>query len=143
MRLFLLAALLASAAPAAVHAHEEPAPAAQSKPVPKDELLKPPADAAHYVVVSESGKHGDQWRWQLADGRTAYRWSQELRGWITEGQVPRLQDNPVARHFTEGQRIQMPGYGDRLNEDELKAVMAYVRWVNEGEWQATGMSLGH
>jgi imidazolonepropionase-like amidohydrolase len=36
------------------------------------------------VVVSEAGKHGDQWRWQLPDGRTAYRWSQELRGWITE-----------------------------------------------------------
>jgi imidazolonepropionase-like amidohydrolase len=84
MRLVLLAALLASAAPAAVYAHEEPAPAAPSKPVPKEELLKPPADAAHYVVVSESGKHGDQWRWQLPDGRTAYRWSQELRGWITE-----------------------------------------------------------
>lgn len=84
MRLLLIAALLASAAPAAVHAHEEPAPAAPSKPVPKEELLKPPANAAHYVVVSESGKHGDQWRWQLPDGRTAYRWSQELRGWITE-----------------------------------------------------------
>lgn len=82
MRLLLIAALLASAAP--VYAHEEPAPAAQSKPVPKEELLKPPADAAHYVVVSESGKHGDQWRWQLPDGRTAYRWSQSLRGWITE-----------------------------------------------------------
>lgn len=86
MRRFLIAALLASAAPFAAHAHEAPAPApaAASKPVPKDELLKPPADAAHYVVVSEAGKHGDQWRWQLPDGRTAYRWSQELRGWITE-----------------------------------------------------------
>ncbi len=82
MRLLFIAALLASAAP--VHAHEAPAPAAQSKPVPKEDLLKPPANAAHYVVVSESGKHGDQWRWQLPDGRTAYRWSQELRGWITE-----------------------------------------------------------
>jgi imidazolonepropionase-like amidohydrolase len=84
MRLFLIAALLASAAACPVHAHEQPAPTAQSKPVPKEELLKPPADAAHYVVVSEAGKHGDQWRWQLPDGRTAYRWSQELRGWITE-----------------------------------------------------------
>ena len=84
MRLVLIAALLASAAPVAAFAHEAPAPAAQSKPVPKEDLLKPPADAAHYVVVSEAGKHGDQWRWQLPDGRTAYRWSQELRGWITE-----------------------------------------------------------
>ncbi len=84
MRLVLIAALLASAAPVAAYAHEDAAPAAQTTPVPKEELLKPPADAAHYVVVSEAGKHGSQWRWQLADGRTAYRWSQELRGWITE-----------------------------------------------------------
>ncbi|HEV2598368.1 amidohydrolase family protein [Sphingopyxis sp.] len=86
MRLVLIAAFLASAAPVAAFAHEAPAtaPAAASKPVPKEELLKPPADAAHYVVVSEAGQHGNQWRWQLADGRTAYRWSQELRGWITE-----------------------------------------------------------
>jgi imidazolonepropionase-like amidohydrolase len=84
MRLLFTAALLASTATVPALAHEAPAPAAQSKPVPKEELLKPPADAAHYVVVSEAGKHGDQWRWQLADGRTAYRWSQELRGWITE-----------------------------------------------------------
>ena len=83
MRLILIAALLASAAPVAVHAHGEPAPAAPSKPVPKEDLLKPPADAARYVVVSEAGQHGSQWRWQLPDGRTAYRWSQELRGWIT------------------------------------------------------------
>ena len=61
MRLFLIAALLASAAPVAAYAHDAaPATAAQSKPVPKEELLKPPADAVHYVVVSEAGKHGDQ-----------------------------------------------------------------------------------
>lgn len=82
MRLVLIAALLASAAP--VPAHETAAPAAQSKPVPKEDLLKPPADAVRYVVVSEAGQHGSQWRWQMPDGRTAYRWSQELRGWITE-----------------------------------------------------------
>ena len=84
MRLFLIAALLASAASGPVYAHETAAPVAQSKPVPKEDLLKPPGDAVQYVVVSEAGQHGSQWRWQLPDGRTAYRWSQELRGWITE-----------------------------------------------------------
>ena len=53
-------------------------------PLPKEQLLKPPADAAHYLVVSDAGKHGDMWRWTLPDGRTAYRHSQSLRGWITE-----------------------------------------------------------
>ncbi len=84
MRLFLIAALLASVAPTAVSAHEATPAAAPSGPVPKEQLLTPPADAVKYVVVSEAGQHGTQWRWQLPDGRTAYRWSQELRGWITE-----------------------------------------------------------
>lgn len=85
MRLALIAALLASAAAPALAHDDAPAPPVQaSKPVPKEDLLKAPADAVHYVVVSEAGKHGDQWRWQLPDGRIAYRWSQELRGWITE-----------------------------------------------------------
>ena len=85
MRRLLVAALLSAAplalVPAAAHVT---AAAAAGTPVPKEQLLKPPADAVHYVVVSDAGKHGDQWRWQLPDGRTAYRWSQELRGWISE-----------------------------------------------------------
>jgi imidazolonepropionase-like amidohydrolase len=84
MRSILISALLAAVASHAVQAHEVQAPRATAAPVPKEQLLKPPADAVHYVIVSEAGKHGDQWRWQLPDGRTAYRWSQELRGWITE-----------------------------------------------------------
>lgn len=70
----LRVALLVSTLPAALAA----------APVPKDQLLKPPADAAHYLVVSDAGKHGDMWRWTLPDGRIAYRHSQSLRGWISE-----------------------------------------------------------
>jgi imidazolonepropionase-like amidohydrolase len=58
--------------------------ALSAAPVPKEQLLKPPADAAHYVVVSDAGKHGDMWKWTLPDGQLAYRHSQSLRGWITE-----------------------------------------------------------
>ena len=85
MRRLLVAALLSAAPLALVPASAHiTAAASAGTPVPKEQLLKPPADAVHYVVVSEAGKHGDQWRWQMPDGRTAYRWSQELRGWITE-----------------------------------------------------------
>ena len=73
MRHIILAALLAATAPAAFAA-----------PVPKEQLLVPPKDAVHYVVVSEAGKHGDMWRWTLPDGKVAYRHSQALRGWISE-----------------------------------------------------------
>jgi len=74
MRHTVLATLLAAAAPGALSA----------APVPKEQLLVPPANAEHYVVVSDAGKHGDMWRWTLPDGRIAYRHSQSLRGWITE-----------------------------------------------------------
>ena len=73
MRRALLAAFLTACASAAIAA-----------PVPKDQLLKPPAGATHYVVVSLAGKHGDQWAWTLPDGSIASRYSQSLRGWITE-----------------------------------------------------------
>ena len=53
-------------------------------PVPKEQLLVPPAGAEHYVVVSEAGKHGDEWRWTLPDGSLAYRESILLRGLVFE-----------------------------------------------------------
>ena len=62
MRHTILAALLAAAAPAAFAA-----------PVPKEQLLVPPKDATHYVVVSTAGKHGDEYMWTLPDGRLAFR----------------------------------------------------------------------
>jgi imidazolonepropionase-like amidohydrolase len=85
----LVITLLLTTAPfriPAVHAHQSvaaPAPASPV-PVPKEQLLAPATGADHYVVVSDAGKHGDMWRWKLADGRTAFRHSQSLRGWISE-----------------------------------------------------------
>ena len=76
MRHTFVAILLSTAA--------APFAAAHAAPVPKEQLLNPPADAVHYVVVSDAGKHGDMWRWTLPDGRIAYRHSQSLRGWISE-----------------------------------------------------------
>lgn len=83
----LASVLLLAAAPlslSAAQAHQAPAAAPASTPVPKEELLKPGPEADHYVVVSDAGKHGDMWRWNLPDGRIAFRHSQSLRGWITE-----------------------------------------------------------
>jgi hypothetical protein len=74
MRRALFAVLLAACASSAL----------QAAPTPAADLMKPPADAVHFVVVSDAGKHGDEWRWTLPDGRLAYRYSQSLRGWITE-----------------------------------------------------------
>jgi imidazolonepropionase-like amidohydrolase len=81
---FLAAALLAAAPLSLVGAHVTAVQKPATTPVPKEQLLVPPANAEHFVVVSDAGKHGDMWRWSLPDGRLAYRHSQSLRGWITE-----------------------------------------------------------
>ena len=73
MRRFILAALLSACASGA-----------WAVPTPKEELLKPPADAAHYVIVSTAGKHGDEYIWKLPDGRIAFRQSILLRGLVFE-----------------------------------------------------------
>ena len=73
MRRLVLAALLTACATAAI-----------AEPTPKEQLLVPPADAAHFVIVSTAGKHGDEYRWTTADGRTAFRQSILLRGLIFE-----------------------------------------------------------
>jgi imidazolonepropionase-like amidohydrolase len=55
-----------------------------ANPTPKQELMVPPDDATHYIIVSETNTHGDEWRWDTDDGAIAFRKSQSLRGWITE-----------------------------------------------------------
>src|SRR5438105_7521539 len=73
MRRLVFAALLTACASAAI-----------AEPTPKEQLLVPPADATHFVVVSTAGKHGDDYMWTLPDGRTAIRESILLRGLIFE-----------------------------------------------------------
>ena len=73
MRRLVLAALLTACASAAL-----------AEPTPKEQLLVPSADAAHFVVVSTAGKHGDEYMWTMPDGRTALRESILLRGLIFE-----------------------------------------------------------
>ena len=59
-------------------------PPAWANPVPKSDLLVPPDDATHYIIVSDTNTHGDEWRWTTEEGAIAFRKSQSLRGWITE-----------------------------------------------------------
>jgi mono/diheme cytochrome c family protein len=81
--------------------------------------------------------------WWGKDFQDLVRDDEELREWIVEGRLKRLDDNPIARRFTEGQRIQMPAYNKVLDDAQLQALMAYVKWINAGEWQAAAMNLGH
>lgn len=81
--------------------------------------------------------------WWGHDYRELVRDDEELRAWIVDGRIARLDDHPIAPFFTERQRIQMPAYRDLLDDSQLAALMAYVTWINEGSWRETGMALGH
>lgn len=59
----------------------------------------------------------------------------ELRGWITDGRVPRIAEHPVGGRFLERQKLQMPAYGRHLDTAALDALVAYVQWIRRGEWR--------
>ncbi len=57
---------------------------AASAQTPITDLVKPPANATHYIIQSTGGKHGDAWRWTSADGTRMGRESINLRGQVFE-----------------------------------------------------------
>jgi mono/diheme cytochrome c family protein len=81
--------------------------------------------------------------WWGNDFRELVRNDDELRGWILDGQIPRLANHWLARHFLRRQRVSMPSYRDFISEGELQALMRYVRWVNDSQWQTRPLPLGH
>jgi mono/diheme cytochrome c family protein len=67
--------------------------------------------------------------WHGRDFGDLVRDDDELRGWILDGGIGRLEDNAIARFFTNRQKIQMPAYRDALAEGDLDALVAYIRWT--------------
>lgn len=53
---------------------------ARAEPPAAKALLRPPADAKHYVVESTGGKHGDSWSWTGPGGVRMGRETYNLRG---------------------------------------------------------------
>ena len=50
----------------------------------------------------------------------------ELRGWIRDGSIPRLANNPAAEHFLAGQVVHMPAFGKHLSDADLAALVALL-----------------
>ena len=53
----------------------------------------------------------------------------ELREWILGGRPQRLQANPLARFFLDRQAIRMPAFRGFIQEEELRALEAYIGWL--------------
>jgi mono/diheme cytochrome c family protein len=67
--------------------------------------------------------------WTGKDFAELVRNDDELRKWILDGRIDRLESDVVAAFFSRRQIVQMPAYRDVLTEDELDAVVRYIRWL--------------
>lgn len=69
--------------------------------------------------------------WTGKDFADLVRNEDELRKWILDGRIERMESNVGARFFTRRQIIQMPAYRDLLTEDDLDAVVDYIQWLQK------------
>jgi mono/diheme cytochrome c family protein len=67
--------------------------------------------------------------WDGSDYTDLVRDDSELRQWVREGACERLRANPAARRILETQAISMPAYRDRVSDDDLLSIAAYIAWV--------------
>ena len=67
--------------------------------------------------------------WDGPDYPDLVRDDAELSQWVRNGASDRFLGNPVARRFLQTQAITMPAYHDRVSDDDLRALAAYIAWV--------------
>lgn len=67
--------------------------------------------------------------WDGADYPELVANDDEFRQWVRNGISDRLKNNPAARRILETQAIGMPAYGARVPDEQLDALLAYVRWI--------------
>ena len=67
--------------------------------------------------------------WDGADFPDLVRDEAEFAEWVRNGISDRFRANAAARAFLDRQAIAMPSYGDRVSNEEVKALAAYVAWV--------------
>ena len=60
----------------------------------------------------------------------------ELRAWIAKGEIPRIAEHPIGGIFCRRQAIKMPAYGRLVSDEDLDALVAWVRWVHADGWRA-------
>ena len=67
--------------------------------------------------------------WDGDDYADLVRSDDEFAQWVRRGVSDRFQANPAARAFLETQAIKMPAFAERVSDDEIKQLAAYVGWV--------------
>ena len=68
--------------------------------------------------------------WRGADFKDLVRDDAELKSWILDGKIDRLERNRAATFFTRRQQLKMPSYRGVAPDSTLATVMNYVKWVS-------------
>ncbi len=69
--------------------------------------------------------------WDGKDFEKLVRNEEELREWILNGTIRRLEANPVARYFLENQKTRMPAYREHLSKEDMDRIVAYIQWLRK------------
>lgn len=67
--------------------------------------------------------------WDGEDYAELVRDEAEFAQWVREGISDRFRANPAAGTILTKQAVQMPAYGDRVSDEDLRNLQAYVSWV--------------
>jgi|SRR5690554_584412 len=69
--------------------------------------------------------------WEGEDYAELVHNKEELRKWIEDGYLERIENNAIANFLTEDQVIKMPGYKDVLSTDEIASIEHYIEWLRK------------
>jgi mono/diheme cytochrome c family protein len=78
--------------------------------------------------------------WRGRDFEELVRNEAELRQWVLDGTIDRLESSRVARHYMRRQVIRMPAFRDALQPGELDAIVRYIQWLGH---QTGGAEANH
>jgi mono/diheme cytochrome c family protein len=67
--------------------------------------------------------------WRGPDFRELVGNDEELRAWILDGVISRIETNRVGRWFYSRQVVRMPAYRGVLPDSSVDDVMSYIRWT--------------
>lgn len=67
--------------------------------------------------------------WRGPDFDELVKNDDELRSWILDGGIPRVNENRVARFFLSRQVIRMPAYRGVMADSTLADIENYIRWL--------------
>ncbi|UCF81112.1 MAG: c-type cytochrome [Acidobacteriota bacterium] len=70
--------------------------------------------------------------WDGRDFGKLVRNEEELREWILDGTISRLEANPLARYFLKNQKTPMPAYREHLSKEDVDKIVAYIQWLRRG-----------